>query len=91
MIAYFRDRKNDLLTMRISEGEGWEMLCPFLYASEPMGSFHMRTKQKIGNDFGSIPIRLEFPLTKKARTYANLSCLTNEWKKSAVSVINEGM
>jgi hypothetical protein len=27
---YFRDRKDDLLVMSICEGEGWEVLCPFL-------------------------------------------------------------
>jgi len=27
---YFKDRPGDLLVMRITEGEGWEKLCPFL-------------------------------------------------------------
>jgi hypothetical protein len=28
--AYFRDRPDDFLRLRISDGEGWEKLCPFL-------------------------------------------------------------
>ena len=28
--AYFADRKDDLLIMSITAGEGWEKLCPFL-------------------------------------------------------------
>lgn len=27
---YFKDRQNDLLVMNICDGQGWEVLCPFL-------------------------------------------------------------
>lgn len=30
VLDYFRDRSEDFLTLRITEGEGWEKLCPFL-------------------------------------------------------------
>lgn len=30
VMAYFRDRPESLLVLRITEGEGWEKLCPFL-------------------------------------------------------------
>lgn len=30
VLDYFRDRKQDLLVMNLTEGEGWEKLCPFL-------------------------------------------------------------
>jgi hypothetical protein len=30
VLEYFRDRPGDLLVLRITEGEGWEKLCPFL-------------------------------------------------------------
>jgi signal recognition particle subunit SEC65 len=30
VLEYFKDRPDDLLVLRITEGEGWEKLCPFL-------------------------------------------------------------
>ncbi len=36
---YFRDRPGDLLTMRITEGNGWEALCPFLGMNIPARGF----------------------------------------------------
>lgn len=30
VLEYFTNRPEDLLVMRITEGEGWEVLCPFL-------------------------------------------------------------
>jgi hypothetical protein len=33
--AYFADRPDDLLTMSITEGDGWEQLCPFLGVGIP--------------------------------------------------------
>ncbi len=36
---YFKDRKNDLLIMNICEGEGWEILCPFLSLEIPSEEF----------------------------------------------------
>ena len=32
---YFRDRPQDLLVMNICEGQGWEVLCPFLDCEAP--------------------------------------------------------
>jgi hypothetical protein len=32
---YFKDRPDDLLTMNICEGDGWEKLCPFLNKAVP--------------------------------------------------------
>lgn len=32
---YFKDRPNDLLEMNITEGDGWEKLCPFLEIPVP--------------------------------------------------------
>lgn len=34
---YFRDRPQDLLTMNIIEGDGWDALCPFLGIEPPDG------------------------------------------------------
>lgn len=36
---YFKDRPNDLLVMDISEGDGWEKLCPFLGVDIPPFDF----------------------------------------------------
>ena len=36
---YFAARPDDLLVFRISEGEGWERLCPFLGLEVPAGDF----------------------------------------------------
>jgi|LQYC01.1.fsa_nt_gi hypothetical protein len=30
VLEYFKDRPEDLLVMQLTEGEGWEKLCPFL-------------------------------------------------------------
>lgn len=30
VLEYFADRPDDLLVLRLTEGEGWEQLCPFL-------------------------------------------------------------
>lgn len=30
VVEYFRGRDDDLLVMRITEGDGWDVLCPFL-------------------------------------------------------------
>ncbi len=35
VIAYFDGRPNDLLVFNITEGDGWEQLCPFLNAGIP--------------------------------------------------------
>lgn len=36
---YFKQRRGDLLTLRITEGEGWEKLCPFLGKEIPAVPF----------------------------------------------------
>ena len=36
---YFRNRPGDLLVLRITEGEGWEKLCPFLDLPVPGQAF----------------------------------------------------
>ena len=33
--TYFKDRANDLLVMNICDGDGWEVLCPFLGTDIP--------------------------------------------------------
>lgn len=35
VLEYFKERPNDLLVMDISNGDGWEKLCPFLGKSVP--------------------------------------------------------
>jgi hypothetical protein len=34
VLRYFSDRPKDLLVLRITEGDGWERLCPFLGVKE---------------------------------------------------------
>lgn len=36
---YFKNRPNDLLIMSICDGEGWEILCPFLSETIPVEAF----------------------------------------------------
>ena len=39
VLSYFKDRPNDLLVINITEGEGWEKLCPFLSKPIPSTAF----------------------------------------------------
>lgn len=39
VMEYFQDRPDDLLVMNITEGDGWEKLCPFLGADPPPFDF----------------------------------------------------
>lgn len=39
VLDYFRDRKQDLLVMNLTEGDGWEKLCPFLGVQPPAEPF----------------------------------------------------
>ena len=39
VIAHFAERPQDLLVLRVTEGEGWEALCPFLGADVPEAPF----------------------------------------------------
>ena len=41
---YFRNRESDLLIMRITEGDGWNLLCPFLGLEIPDVSFPNENK-----------------------------------------------
>ena len=43
---YFRNRPNDLLVFAITEGDGWEKLCPFLGVQRPNASFPFVNKAK---------------------------------------------
>lgn len=36
---YFKGREQDLLVMNVTEGDGWEKLCPFLGLEVPAGAF----------------------------------------------------
>jgi hypothetical protein len=45
--AYFAERPADLLELRLTEGEGWEKLCPFLEQQVPSVLFpHLNHRQK---------------------------------------------
>jgi hypothetical protein len=39
VLAYFSHRPDDLLVLKLTEGEGWDRLCEFLGKSVPEGSF----------------------------------------------------
>jgi len=39
VLAYFGNRPGDLLVLRLTEGEGWDKLCPFLGRSIPKDAF----------------------------------------------------
>lgn len=39
VLAYFQNRSNDLLVLAITEGDGWEKLCPFLGEKIPNTPF----------------------------------------------------
>lgn len=48
VLDYFRDRKQDLLVMNLTEGDGWEKLCPFLgiqVPAEPFPRANVRTEK----------------------------------------------
>ena len=45
---YFKDRPEDLLIMRICDGDGWDKLCPFLGEKIPEYKFPWRRKQEYG-------------------------------------------
>lgn len=50
---YFADRPDDLLEMRIAEGDGWEKLCPFLGVEVPDGEFPRTNERRPGAVLGS--------------------------------------
>lgn len=39
VMGYFKNRKSDLLTINICNGEGWDVLCPFLGRPVPASGF----------------------------------------------------
>jgi hypothetical protein len=39
VLEYFADRPQDLLVMRLTEGDGWDKLCPFLGVPIPETPF----------------------------------------------------
>jgi hypothetical protein len=49
---YFADRPEDLLEMRISEGDGWEVLCPFLGVAIPGTEFPHANRRQPGASLG---------------------------------------
>jgi hypothetical protein len=60
VLDYFKDRPDDLLVMRIAEGDGWEKLCPFLGLNPPPCPFPHVNKSTtresfIGRLLGWIP------------------------------------
>ena len=47
VLDYFRHRPQDLIVLRITEGEGWAKLCPFLGVSIPSIPFpHLNKNEK---------------------------------------------
>ena len=47
VLAYFKDRPDDLLVLDIAKGEGWEPLCKFLGCPVPAAPFpHANNKLK---------------------------------------------
>ena len=49
---YFADRPGDLLEMRISGGDGWEALCPFLGVEIPAVEFPSTNQRVVGAVLG---------------------------------------
>lgn len=50
VLDYFKDRPNDLLVMDITNGDGWEKLCPFLDLDIPPFEFPMQNITETGLD-----------------------------------------
>ncbi|MEN8238119.1 MAG: sulfotransferase family protein [Actinomycetota bacterium] len=49
VIDYFADRPDDLLVFSITDGEGWDRLCPFLDEPTPDAPFpHRRPRRNVG-------------------------------------------
>ena len=47
MQEYFAGRPDDLLVMSVTEGEGWEVLCPFLGHAVPEAPFpHLNSRER---------------------------------------------
>ncbi len=63
VLDYFKDRPDDLLVLKITEGEGWEKLCPFLNKEIPDIAFPNINKAKDRNvttsNIDSIIVRIQ--------------------------------
>ncbi len=46
VLDYFRDRPDDLLVLNLTEGDGWEKLCPFLNKDIPAAPFPIANKAR---------------------------------------------
>jgi len=63
VLAYFKDRPNELLVLDLPNGDGWEKLCPFLGKDVPRGPFphankaESRERAKFGKNKLSIRLR----------------------------------
>jgi len=44
VLEYFKGRTTDLLVLRLTEGDGWAKLCPFLEQEVPHVPFPVRNK-----------------------------------------------
>lgn len=51
--SYFKDRPGDLLEMNIIEGDGWDVLCPFLELPAPDTDFGNKNKRVDGVSSGA--------------------------------------
>jgi hypothetical protein len=47
VLEYFRSRPDDLLVLRITEGDGWDKLCPFLHKAIPATAFPHANKAEV--------------------------------------------
>jgi Sulfotransferase domain len=55
VVEYFEDRTDDLLVMRVTEGDGWGALCPFLSREEPDEAFpHSNPAERRGSPTSAI-------------------------------------
>jgi hypothetical protein len=44
VLEYFKDRSDDLLVLRLAEGDGWKQLCQFLQKDVPNSDFPHENK-----------------------------------------------
>jgi hypothetical protein len=54
VIEYFSGREEDFLTLKITEGEGWEKLCPFLNCDLPNTPFPFANRAETREHNGKI-------------------------------------
>lgn len=71
--AYFQDRPDDLLIMNVTNGEGWETLCPFLGIDVPKQAFPHRnsTSERRMQRFRRYVNRPIESISKLVKAYAN--------------------